>query len=58
MKEEQEIMYKLFLVLWLVMAGNLALGYARYVHDDENNKAGAFAVFALVILAAGAVYMA
>lgn len=51
-------MYKVFLIIWLIVTGTLALGYARYVHDDENNKAGAFAVFALVILTAGAVYIA
>lgn len=51
------MLYKVFLILWLIVTGNLALGYARYVHDEEENKSGAVAIFALVILTVGAVYM-
>ncbi len=52
------MMHKIFLVIWLIFAGTLSLGYARYVHDDEENVLGAVSIFVLVLLTAGAVYLA
>lgn len=49
-------MYKIFLYIWLLFAGAPALGYAKYLYDEEENKGGAAAVFIITIVAAAAVY--
>lgn len=47
-----KFVYGICLVLFAIRA----LGYARYLHDEEENRGGAVLVFAIVILATVAVW--
>lgn len=48
--------YKIIFLLWLIVFGLPALGYARYLHDDEENVSGAFVIFFIVLLAGAGIY--
>lgn len=47
-----KFIYGVFLLLFAIRA----LGYARYLHDEEENRSGAALVFAIVVLATAAVW--
>lgn len=45
----------IYIILYIILSIPV-LGYGRYLHDEEDNKLGAVAVFILVIITGFGVY--